>query len=111
MIHVVATITAKPGTRPHVIDAFRWVTPLVRAEAGCVEYQATVDVPTTIAVQDGTRPDVVTVIEKWESVEAPYPQSAAPHTTEYVTNVRDLVESVKLHVTEGGFYRLGVGTI
>ena len=100
MIHVVATITVNPGTRDKVLDAFRWVTPAVRAEAGCVEYQATVDVPTTIAVQDGPRPDVVTVIEKWESVEALYAHSAAPHMTEYRTRVKDYVLSVKLQVTE-----------
>ena len=52
------------------LDVFRWLTPLVRAEDGCIEYQATVDVPTTLAVQDGPRDDVVTVVEKWESVEA-----------------------------------------
>lgn len=100
MIHVVATITAKPGTREHVLEAFRWVTPHVRAEVGCVEYQATVDVPTTIAVQDGPRPDVVTVIEKWDSVEALYAHSATPHMDEYRAKVKDYVLSVRLQVTE-----------
>jgi quinol monooxygenase YgiN len=100
MINVIATITAKPGTRAHVLDAFRWVTPLVRAEDGCIEYQATVDVPTTIAVQDGPRPDVVTVVEKWASVEALYAHSAAPHMSEYREKVKDYVLSVRLQVTE-----------
>src|SRR5262245_36930040 len=100
MIHVVATITVKPGTREHVLDAFRWVAPIVRAETGCIEYQPTVDVPTTIAVQDGPRADVVTVIEKWESVEALYTHSAAPHMTEYRAKVKDSVLSVRLQVTE-----------
>jgi quinol monooxygenase YgiN len=100
MIHVIATITARPGTREHVLDAFRWVTPLVRAEDGCIEYQATIDVPTTIAVQDGPRPDVVTVVEKWASVEALYAHSAAPHMSEYREKVKDYVLSVRLQVTE-----------
>jgi quinol monooxygenase YgiN len=103
MIHVVATITAKPGTREKILEAFRWVTPLVRAEVGCIEYQATVDIPTTIAVQDGPRPDVVTVIEKWESAEALYAHSAAPHMIEYRAKVKDYVLSVKLQVTEAAF--------
>lgn len=103
MIHVIATITAKPGAREHVLEAFRWVTPLVRAEAGCIEYQATIDVPTTIAVQEGPRPDVVTVVEKWESVEALYAHSAASHMTEYRAKVKDHVLSVKLQVTEAAF--------
>ncbi len=100
MIHVIATITAKPGTREQVLEAFRWVTPHVRAEDGCIEYQATIDVPTTVAVQDGPRPDVVVVIEKWASVEALYAHSATAHMTEYRTKVKDCVLSVRLVVTE-----------
>ena len=100
MIHVVATITLKPGVREPYLEVFRWLTPLVRAEAGCIEYQATVDVPTTIPVQDGPRPDVVTVIEKWASVEALYAHGAMPHMTEYRTKVKDHVVGVKLQVTE-----------
>jgi quinol monooxygenase YgiN len=100
MIHVVATITLNPGTRPAFLDVFAWLTPIVRTEAGCIEYQATVDVPTTVAVQEGPREDVVTVIEKWESVEALYAHSAAPHMTEYRTKVKDYVAGVKLQVTK-----------
>ena len=100
MIHVVATITLNPGVREPFLDVFRWLTPIVRTEAGCIEYQATIDVPTTIAVQDGPRADVVTVIEKWDSVEALYAHSAAPHMTEYREKVKDYVVGVKLQVTE-----------
>ena len=100
MIHVVATITLNPGTRPAFLEVFRWLTPLVRTEAGCIEYQATIDVPTTIAVQEGPRPDVVTVIEKWNSVEALYAHSAMPHMTEYRAKVKDYVVGVKLIVSE-----------
>ncbi len=100
MIHVVATITLNSGTRVQYLEVFRWLTPLVRAEAGCIEYQATVDVPTTIPVQDGPRPDVVTVIEKWASVEALYAHGAMPHMTEYRAKVKDYVAGVKLQVTE-----------
>jgi quinol monooxygenase YgiN len=103
MIHVVATITLNPGTRLAFLEVFRWLTPIVRTEKGCIEYQATIDVPTTIAVQEGPRPDVVTVIEKWESVEALYAHSGAPHMTEYRAKVKDFVASVKLQVTEPAF--------
>jgi quinol monooxygenase YgiN len=103
MIHVVATITLQPGTRPAFLDVFRWLTPQVRAETGCIEYQATIDVPTTIAVQEGPRAEVVTVIEKWASVEALYAHGGAPHMTEYRARVKDYVASVKLQVTEPAF--------
>jgi quinol monooxygenase YgiN len=103
MIHVIATIALNPGTRKPFLEVFRWLTPIVRTEDGCIEYQATVDVPTTIAVQEGPRPDVVTVVEKWESVEALYAHSAAPHMTEYRAKVKDFVVGVSLQVTEAAF--------
>ena len=103
MIHVVATITLKPGTRAAFLDVFRWLTPQVRAEAGCIEYQAAIDLPTTIAVQVPLRADVVTVIEKWESLEALAAHFQAPHMLEYRAKVKDYVVSVKLVVSEAAF--------
>jgi len=100
MIHVVATITLNPGVRPQFLDVFRWLTPLVRAEAGCIEYQATVDIPTTLAVQDPPRGDVVIVVEKWESLDALYAHTKAPHMTEYRGKVQDYVRDVDLQITE-----------
>jgi len=100
MIHVVATITLNPNVRPAFLEVFRWLTPLVRAEVGCIEYQATVDVPTTIPVQDPPRPDVVTVIEKWTTLDALYAHGTMPHMNEYRVKVKDFVKSVKLQVTE-----------
>ncbi len=103
MIHVVATITLNPGVRAAFLDVFRWVTPLVRAEEGCIEYQATIDVPTTIPVQDGPWEDVVTVVEKWATLDALYAHTQAPHMTEYRAKVKDFVVGVKLQVTEPAF--------
>jgi quinol monooxygenase YgiN len=100
MVHVIATITAKPGTRERVLEAFGWVTPLVRAEDGCLEYQAATDVKTTLAVQDGPREDVITVVEKWESLEALYAHTKAPHMAEYRERVKEFVTGVRLVVAE-----------
>ena len=103
MIHVIATITLQPGVRKSYLEVFQWVTPLVRAETGCIEYQATVDVPTTLAVQDGPHDNVVTVVEKWESVEALYAHGVTPHMTEYREKVKNFVTGVKLVVSEAAF--------
>jgi quinol monooxygenase YgiN len=100
MVHVIATITAKPGTRDRVLEAFRWVTPLVRAEDGCIEYQAATDVKTTLAVQDGPREDVITVVEKWASLDALYAHTKAAHMAEYRTRVSEFVTGVRLVVAE-----------
>lgn len=100
MIHVVATITLNPGTRSRFLDVFRWLTPLVRAESGCIEYQGTIDVPTTIAVQEPPRVDVVTVVEKWQTLDSLYAHLKAPHMEEYRAKVKDHVKGVKLQVME-----------
>ena len=100
MIHVVATIALNPGTRAKFLDVFRWLTPQVRAEAGCIEYQGVTDVPTTILVQEPPREDAVTVVEKWATLDALYAHLKAPHMSEYRARVKDYVKGVKLQVLE-----------
>ena len=100
MIHVIATIELHAGVRDEFLAHMAWVTPLVQAEVGCLEYGATVDTPTTIPVQVPSRPEVVIVIEKWESVPALQAHLKAPHMAEYRTRVMDYVVRVGLQVLE-----------
>ena len=100
MIHVIATIDVTPGRRAAFLEQFYWVVPLVRAEEGCLEYGAAVDVPTTIAVQVAPRPDTVIAVEKWSSVETLQAHLKAPHMAEYRVRVKDLVTGVTLQVLE-----------
>ena len=100
MIHVIATIELHAGVRDEFLTHMAWVTPLVQAEVGCIEYGAAIDTPTTIAVQVPGRPEVVIVIEKWESVEALQAHLHAPHMAEYRTRVKDYVVRVSLQVLE-----------
>lgn len=100
MIHVIATIDVIPGRRTAFLEQFHWVVPLVRAEEGCLEYGAAVDVPTSIAVQVAPRPNTVIAVEKWSSVETLQAHLKAPHMTEYRVRVKDLVTGVTLQVLE-----------
>ena len=100
MIHVIATIEVAPGKREAFLKEFRRILPLVRAEAGCLEYGPTIDVPTGIPVQGPPRDNVVTAIEKWESVEALKAHLGAPHMLEYRTRVKGLVTGVQLQIME-----------
>lgn len=98
MVHVIATIQLAPGTRDRFLDEFRRLTPLVRAEDGCLEYGATVDEPTTIPAQELAGADTVIVVEKWASVEALTAHLAAPYMVEYRPRVKDFVRGVRLRV-------------
>jgi quinol monooxygenase YgiN len=100
MIHVLATIDIAPGRRAEFLTHFAWVTPQVRAEGGCIEYGAAVDVASGLAVQPAVRPDVVVVVEKWETLDHLKAHLVAPHMTEYRTRVKDLVQGVSLQVLE-----------
>lgn len=98
MIHVIATVTLAPGTRDAYLAVFRRLTPLVREEDGCIEYQATVDEPTPMAAQELAGENVVVVVEKWESVAALQAHAQAPHMADYREQVRDYVRGVSLQV-------------
>ena len=100
MIHVIATIEVVPGKREAFLEEFHKLIPLVRAEAGCIEYGAAIDLPTGLAIQLPVRDDVVTVVEKWESVAALQAHSQAPHMVAYRPRVKDFVRGTQLQVLQ-----------
>lgn len=100
MIHVIATITLHPGRRAEFLAEFHKLVPLVHAEAGCIEYGPAVDVDSGIPVQGPLREDVVTVVEKWESLDHLRAHLAAPHMDAYRKTVEGMVADTKLLVLE-----------
>jgi quinol monooxygenase YgiN len=100
MIHVIATVEVAAGQRDAFLAEFRRVVPLVRAEAGCLEYGPAIDLPTGLAVQPPPRDDVVTIIERWEGLDALRAHLAAPHMQEYRARVKGLVARVHLQVLQ-----------
>jgi quinol monooxygenase YgiN len=99
MLHVLAIVTAHPGQRGPLLEHFRAIVPAVRAEAGCIEYGATVDAeglqgfPMTAA---GT--DTFIVVEKWASADALKAHAAAPHMRDYADKAKALIASRIIHV-------------
>jgi quinol monooxygenase YgiN len=97
MIHVVAVITAKPGQRDAVLDAFRTNVPAVHAEAGCIEYGATVDADFG-GMQTKFGPDTFVVVEKWASADALKAHAASPHMAAYAAKTRPMIANRVIHV-------------
>lgn len=97
MISVLAFIRVKPGKAKDFLEAFADNVGNVRAENGCIEYFATVDIDTGLSIQE-LNADLVTVIEKWESLDALRAHLAAPHMAVYREKVKDIVEGVSLKV-------------
>ncbi len=98
MVHVIATVDVKPGKRDAFLTEFHQLVPLVRAEAGCLEYGPTVDVVSGLGAQGPIRENVAVIIEKWESLEALKAHLQAPHMAEYRVRVKEMVVSVALQV-------------
>ena len=98
MIYVLATIEIADGKRDEFVKHFRANVANVLNEEGCIEYEPTIDVDTDIAAQPDARPNVVTVVEKWESLDALEAHLIAPHMLEYRKKVKDLVVGASLQI-------------
>ncbi len=100
MIYVIATINVNEGCRDAFVARFHDLMPLVRAEAGCLEYDLTGDVETNIGAQEPLRSETLTVVERWEDLDALEAHLIAPHMLQYRTDVADLVAGVSLQVLQ-----------
>jgi quinol monooxygenase YgiN len=98
MIHVLAIITAKPGMRETILQAFRSNMPAVHAEKGCIEYGPAIDAEGAGSIQTKLGPDSFVVVEKWESLDALKAHGASPHMAAYAAKTRDMIASRVIHV-------------
>lgn len=98
MVHVLAAIELHSGARTRFLGEFQQIVPTVRAEDGCLDYGAAVDVATGLAAQPPVRDDVVVVVEKWRDLPALEAHLVAAHMTAYRARVKDLVITTTLQV-------------
>ena len=98
MIHVVAVITAKPGMREAILQAFRANVAAVKAEQGCIEYGAAIDLEPAPKFQTPYGPDTFLAIEKWESLDALKAHAAAPHMAAYAAKTKEMIASRVIHI-------------
>jgi quinol monooxygenase YgiN len=100
MIHVIATIRLAAGKRAEFLKEFHALVPLVKAEAGCLDYGPTIDVASGHPAQPAPRDDVVTVVERWKDLDALRAHSVAPHMKTWREKVKDLMRGLELQVLE-----------
>ena len=97
MIHVIAIITAKPGMRDAILEAFHANMPAVHAEQGCIEYGPAADAEAVLPVQTNFGADTFVVIEKWESADALKAHAASAHMAAYGAKTRPMIASRVIH--------------
>jgi len=97
MINVIASIHIKEGRVSEFVEIFKANIPNVLEEKGCLEYAATIDVPTGLPPQVLDE-NVVTIIEKWSSVADLQAHLITPHMLAYRKRVEDIVDKLSLKV-------------
>jgi len=97
MIHVIASIKVKPESLEDFIAIFKANVPHVLAEDGCLGYEPAVDLDTGMPFQT-REPDVVTVVEKWESLDALKAHLATPHMLDYREKTQAMIEDTVVRI-------------
>ncbi len=98
MIYVVATVECKEGCRDAYLEVLRSNVPHVRAEAGCLQYEPTLDMPSGIPMQGAVRENVVTIVEAWKDLDSLLEHFKAPHMLSYRERAKELVNRVSIQV-------------
>ena len=97
MIKVIASICVKSGSLSDYLAILKAMMPAVRNERGCIEYVAAVDIDAKLPMQVLEK-KVVTILEKWESLEALHAHLGSPHMLKYREKVNTIVESVSVKI-------------
>lgn len=100
MIHVIATVTARSGQRSALLEQLNQNLAAVQAEEGCIEYFPVLDVADVLGAVQQSSDDVITIIERWQTLEHLKAHSVAPHMLSYREKVKDLVESTSVRVMQ-----------
>jgi quinol monooxygenase YgiN len=100
MICVIATIETTAGRRDDLLAVFRGLVPKVHAEQGCLEYAAMIDASSGFEAQGPVRENVVTMVEKWESLAALEAHLKAPHMTEFRRQTEPMRLSTRLQILQ-----------
>ena len=100
MIHVVADLRATPGNREKLVEAFKALLPEVYAEEGCIYYEPATGVSAGLDPEPDVDEDVVTMIERWESVEHLKVHLDAPHMHAFREKNAGLIAGIVVRVLE-----------
>lgn len=100
MICVLATMEVAAGRRDELLALLEPLVLKVRAEAGCIDYTPMVDVRSGLPAQSPVRDNALTILEKWESLDALHAHLKTVHMAEYFQKAEDLRVSLTLQVVE-----------
>ena len=100
MIHVLASLQIKEGHLAEFIEIFKANVPNVLKENGCIAYAPAIDVASGLSVAKVLDPNLVTIVEQWNSLDDLRAHLAAPHMRTYEQRVKDIVVGKSLKVLQ-----------
>ena len=103
MLHVIVTMRIKEGQMQGFLAACAELRPLVLREPGCQAYEYTRDVVSPFGEPRPVEADRITLLERWESMEALKAHLATPHMKAAGAKMKDMRASVELQLTESLF--------
>jgi len=102
MVYVIVRFEIKEASLERFVKVFSQVLPAVRAEQGCIQYEPTIDLTDPDVTLPATpHPNAMTLIEKWESVDALKTHLASKHMTEHRLRVKDMIKSTEIQLLRG----------
>lgn len=100
MIHVHALLEIAPDRINEYLTIHQALIPQILQEEGCAEYLLAIDAPTAIDIQRQAGSEVVSVIEKWETVSAFETHLNAPHVVDFRQRVEGLLLNATAYILE-----------
>lgn len=97
MIIVIVAVKVKAGALEGFLECFKANVKNVLEEDGCIEYFPAVDFPSGIGPQE-LDPSIVTIVEKWETIDALKNHLTTPHMTSYREATKGMVEGMNLKI-------------
>ena len=93
MLYVAAVLTAKPGQRSALLREIEPLGPLVRAEAGCIDWAPCVDIAGGPEDLHRLGPDRLAVVERWEDLSALEAHATSALMVEWRARIADVLLS------------------
>ena len=103
MVHVLVTMMIKDGRMKEFLALGEKLRSLVLAERGCKAYDYTREVASPLSIQEPVDPNRITLIERWESLEALKAHMDVRHMKEFGPKMAELRSSVVARVGEAIF--------
>jgi quinol monooxygenase YgiN len=103
MLHILVTMLIKEGRMKDFLSLCEELRPLVLQEKGCLTYEYTREVPSPLGIQEPLETNRITLIERWESMDALKAHLEAKHMKEIGPRMKDLRSSVTARVLESVF--------